>query len=312
MHLNCIGTWKGKNDEKYLAVEDEESGQIRCGMLMRLSPEKLVLHMSSNAQCDKLSPNSTYATDTYRFRHKKSQRNLAVCRFPEWLQGGYSDVTINGGKFIYKSSAPESGSAVSYCIDADENRVAVFSETLCEEAVGFHCFWFSSRSDSVVEFKTTGRFDNYKPDLCRNDQAFDRSSWAAMVAAKPDSVSCGYTGIYESPTKSGDSECYRMTVDCKQNSIMKVTAYECSTGITHDTTCAEKPKKPDSIKKLEVNEDIKDVRTVQGVSNVNVTNRRYYPSNKNVSYYRTVVYSKAPLSYLSVHLLPVIVILAVL
>ena len=77
-------------------------------------------------------------------------------------------------------------------------------------------------------------------------------------------------------------------------------------------TCAEKPKKPDSIKKLEVNEDIKDVRTVQGVSNVNVTNRRYYPSNKNVSYYRTVVYSKAPLSYLSVHLLPVIVILAVL
>ena len=61
---------------------------------------------------------------------EKSQRNLAVCRFPEWLQGGYSDVTINGGKFIYKSSAPESGSAVSYCIDADENRVAVFSETL--------------------------------------------------------------------------------------------------------------------------------------------------------------------------------------
>lgn len=56
-----------------------------------------------------------------------------------------------------------------------------------------------------------------------------------MVAAKPDSVSCGYTGIYESPTKSGDSECYRMTVDCKQNSIMKVTAYECSTGITHDS-----------------------------------------------------------------------------
>lgn len=40
-------------------------------MLMRLSPEKLVLHMSSNAQCDKLSPNSTYATDTYRFRHSQ-------------------------------------------------------------------------------------------------------------------------------------------------------------------------------------------------------------------------------------------------
>uniref|UniRef100_A0A0N5AIM2 Uncharacterized protein n=1 Tax=Syphacia muris TaxID=451379 RepID=A0A0N5AIM2_9BILA len=239
MHLNCIGTWKGKGPEQYMAVEDQETGEIRCAMLKRLSPEKLVLYMSGDAQCSGLSSNNSFPMDTYRLRQKKLRKNLAICQFPEWLQGQYNEVTIIGDTLTYNPNALQSSSAISYCIDADEDRIAVFSETLCEEVIGFHCFRFRTRSNSVIEFKTTDRYDSYKPDLCKDDTLFENSFWTAMVAAAPETVSCGYTGIFETALKEQDSECYRMTVDCKYDHIMRISAYNCVSGTIHDTRSYE-------------------------------------------------------------------------
>ncbi|VDM50304.1 unnamed protein product [Toxocara canis] len=233
MNLSCIGSWKGNAKESYIAVQDQDSKQIKCGVscavLMQSAPAETTVYLSKDASCNAVSSNRASAAEIYTFRQRKTRENWAACSFPEWLQGEYESVSITDRTFSYSARTSESVPTISYCVAIDGQRVAVFSESKCGEFVGFHCLWFRSRSDSLVEFKTTDRRDDDDGKLCSDESAFDFSPWTAIVAKQPDPVACGFEGTYVTPKHRRDTDCYSLIVECSKKHLMKITAFNCET-----------------------------------------------------------------------------------
>uniref|UniRef100_A0A7E4W7Z2 CUB domain-containing protein n=1 Tax=Panagrellus redivivus TaxID=6233 RepID=A0A7E4W7Z2_PANRE len=224
--LQCLGTWQDKDTGRFVAFYNPELRQHRCGKLV---PNKAgsALSISDDANCDRMPA----ALEKYTLFEKNTTYSFAPCRFPEWIQGEYDGLSVRHEHMRHHlSNAP---ALTSVCVEVDNEKILVFSETSCGEPLGYHCLWFRSRSNSVLEYRTTA-VSAQSMDMCRHESDFNASAWTTLVSRSPRRTPCAYFGTYSTPKEMRTVDCYNMTVDCATRDKFKLIAYHCSTGAVYD------------------------------------------------------------------------------
>ncbi|KHJ92225.1 hypothetical protein OESDEN_07893 [Oesophagostomum dentatum] len=215
MYLKCIGSFLGPNKERYIIVENEESEEYRCGLLVTSSTQELTVHFSNDSSCALLSSSTSF--ETYRLKPVKlinyfpsvqTEQISSPCQFPNWVRGDYDSLTVTADWLQYAQLGEGMVAVISRCVHVNEDRIMVYSETKCGEPIGYHCLWFAPRSESVIEFKTTTPRENANASACRH---------------------------YATPADLRADDCYKVDIGCKDRSAMKITATHCSTGTVFDS-----------------------------------------------------------------------------
>uniref|UniRef100_A0A0M3I9J9 Sema domain-containing protein n=1 Tax=Ascaris lumbricoides TaxID=6252 RepID=A0A0M3I9J9_ASCLU len=219
MNLSCIGSWTGRGKESYIAVEDEDSKQVKCGVLLQSSPAETTLYLSKDASCNSLSPNGAKVAEN-GFKANTNLLQLPKNRF-------LIQHEIRNPYQRYRIALQSMDNELAYSPNPN-GFILYHIEFQIGDFIGFHCLWFRSRSDSLVEFKTTDRHDDDDGKLCSDEKAFDFSPWTAIVAKRPDAVACGFEGTYVTPKHHRDTDCYSLSIDCTRKHIMKHVAIHVS------------------------------------------------------------------------------------
>ncbi|KAK6057481.1 hypothetical protein COOONC_04999, partial [Cooperia oncophora] len=67
------------------------------------------------------------------------------------------------------------------------------------------------------------------------DSEFAQWPWTAAVIKSVVPSPCGIVGKYTTPKELRSQDCYNVTVDCENQSIMEITASHCSTDVAFDS-----------------------------------------------------------------------------
>ncbi|KAE9415220.1 hypothetical protein Angca_001612, partial [Angiostrongylus cantonensis] len=231
MSLKCIGSFVGSVAERYIIVLNEESEEYRCGLLMPSTTQDIFVYFSKDSSCALLTENSAF--EKYSLTQVNSEHIASPCQFPSWIRGQYDSLTVTADWLQYDQLAEVA--VTSRCVHVNENRVLVYSETKCGEPLGYHCLWFSPRSESLIEFKTTTPRENANSTLCSTDGEFSQWSWTAAVINNPIPSSCGILGTYATPADLRTLDCFNVSIDCDDSTKMKITASHCSTDVIFDS-----------------------------------------------------------------------------
>ncbi|GMT13186.1 hypothetical protein PFISCL1PPCAC_4483, partial [Pristionchus fissidentatus] len=237
MSLSCLGSWPGLNDDEFVVFENLESQEFRCGLLKRQKDSTVSIGFSVDSSCAQLSslPVGTQAPEVYTFRPVIRNHFFAPCTFPEWLLGEYTTLSISHDLLEYSQSAGDSVPIVSRCVSVNGERMMVYSETKCGDALGFHCLWFRARSPSMIEFRTTLPQDSHNATICEDDSQFSDYPWSSASVRGPQPAACGIQGTFSTPSDLRHADCYNLTVDCSRNSRLQLTAFHCSSGVVFDS-----------------------------------------------------------------------------
>ncbi|TKR68442.1 hypothetical protein L596_024429 [Steinernema carpocapsae] len=238
--LRCLGSWTDKlASRRYVMLYNSETEDYKCGIFStNQNPGEIEIFFGSETRdCTRIDPSGFNAQEIYRFRTKSDSRSFSPCRFPEWIQGEYDSLKVSNDQLEYIQLAADSVPVSTYCVAVENQRVLVYSETKCGEPLGFHCLWFRPRSQSVLEYKTTS-FDPMIP-LCardfRDDKQFEANVWSAVLTKESEPVPCGFEGSFVTPKDLQQSDCYRVTYDCKAKESMKITSSYCDSGTVFDS-----------------------------------------------------------------------------
>ncbi|CAJ0605822.1 unnamed protein product [Cylicocyclus nassatus] len=233
MYLRCIGSFLGPQKERYIIVENEESEEYRCGLLVSSSTQELTIHFSNDSSCASLT--SSNAFETYNLKPIQSEQISSPCQFPTWVRGEYDSLTVTADWLQYAQLGEGTVAVVSRCVQVNEDRIMVYSETKCGESIGYHCLWFAPRSESLIEFKTTTPREELNTSACSSDEEFSHWPWTAAVVSNARPSSCSTIGLYATPADLHSEDCYDVNIGCNNSSGMKITASHCSTNIVFDS-----------------------------------------------------------------------------
>uniref|UniRef100_A0A914Y8Z9 Uncharacterized protein n=1 Tax=Panagrolaimus superbus TaxID=310955 RepID=A0A914Y8Z9_9BILA len=117
--------------------------------------------------------------------------------------------------------------------NAFEKYRFITSKRLRGESLGYHCLWFKSRSNSVIEFKTT-IIATEGNTVCRKEEEFAKAVWTTLISKTPKKSACAFFGSYSTPKEMQINDCYNLTVNCKKRNKFKIVAYHCQSGIAYD------------------------------------------------------------------------------
>ncbi|CAJ0963350.1 unnamed protein product, partial [Mesorhabditis belari] len=232
MSLRCLGSWKGQSGERFLIIENADNEEYRCG-LVHPSADHITVHFSNDSSCEHLNRHNAF--ETYRFKPTSLSKPLSPCEFPAWLHGQYTHLDVSAEQLQYNQGTSDSIPIVSYCVATHGERILVYSESKCGDALGYHCLWFRMRSDSVLEFRTTNPQETLNSTLCQNEKLFERTPWTSVSVKRPTTVSCGLEGVYRTPADMANDDCYSLEVDCNKRESLQLKAYHCASGIVFDT-----------------------------------------------------------------------------
>ncbi|KAK6738967.1 hypothetical protein RB195_020825 [Necator americanus] len=233
MYLKCVGSFRGPSNERYIILENEESEEYRCGLLVTSSSQELVIHFSNDSSCALLSASTAF--ETYRLRPVQSEQVSSPCQFPNWIRGEYDSLTVTADWLEYAPIGEGMVAVISRCVQLNEDRVMVYSETKCGEPLGYHCLWFAPRSESLIEFKTTTPREDSNSSICGADDEFAQWPWTAAVINNARPSTCGVVGQYATPIDLRTEDCYNVSVGCESESSIKITASHCSNDVVFDS-----------------------------------------------------------------------------
>uniref|UniRef100_A0AC35GWE1 Uncharacterized protein n=1 Tax=Panagrolaimus sp. PS1159 TaxID=55785 RepID=A0AC35GWE1_9BILA len=226
--LTCLGSWASIRNENFVALFDQDTRQYRCGKLTSGKNESQLI-VATDATCSKLESNIAF--EKYRLITKNKKQIIAACEFPEWLQGEYDGISIKAEEIRHR--LPNSPPLTSTCVEVDNERILVHTETSCGESLGYHCLWFKSRSNSIIEFKTT-IIATEGNTVCRKEEEFSKAVWTTLISKTPKKSACAFFGSYSTPKEMQINDCYNLTVNCKKRNKFKIVAYHCQSGIAYD------------------------------------------------------------------------------
>lgn len=232
MSLKCVGSFRGANGSQYIIVENEESEEYRCGMLVT-SDQIITVFFAKDSQCALLNENSAF--DIYKLQPVQTERVTTPCQFPKWIRGEYDSLTVTADWLQYAQVGQGTVAVLSRCVHIMDDRVLVYSETKCGEPLGYHCLWFSPRSQSLIEFKTTAPQEDANSTACSADDEFSQWPWTAAVINNAVPSPCGILGKFTTPRDLRTQDCYNVSVDCEDRSALKITASHCSTEVIFDS-----------------------------------------------------------------------------
>ncbi|XP_039310112.1 uncharacterized protein LOC105204366 isoform X2 [Solenopsis invicta] len=245
---NCLGSWPGPNNSKYLALWDSNASddrpQYRCGLYhVDNKRGKTYMAFSSDSSCTQDLDNSTNGYETLILSKSLNQKKVPdyvknhVATFPKWAQGLWEEsLIVNGTMTFTDLNGYNSYTFITVESNEDTGRYVVYSKDQCEQAA-FVCLMMRQRSENVLEFTIgishTGMILNplgYQNDLC-DDPNFDKPVW--MTQARIERIvesPCPITGQYTGMITDLSGMCAELSSNCNTREIMYFKVSDCESG----------------------------------------------------------------------------------
>lgn len=238
----CLGDWEGPNRDRYLALmdlrEDPESRpKYRCG-LYREEPGTGRVHvaLSSDSTCTTQLTSALSGYEMLVLTPVEEKRLPAVvdaarCRFPEWSQGPWERVRIEGGTFVFRDTTrfvTLTARCVSRQNSTPNDRLTVHAVTQCGEEL-YYCMWLRRRAFNVLEFRLgSSPSGQFSETLCDDPQQFKDTAWITQGKIHSTTLSaCPITGDYTGVIPGAAGLCARVASDCNNPDIMFYTVSNC-------------------------------------------------------------------------------------
>ncbi|KFM60337.1 hypothetical protein X975_02466, partial [Stegodyphus mimosarum] len=239
--FRCLGDWEGSNNDNYLALMDlrtdsEERSKFRCGMY-RVDPltGRVFVSLSADSTCQNQlrSPTDGYESLILTPFPEKSPPGPVLhahCRFPDWVQGKWEGMQVQGNIIVYKDHSRLQRYSLT-CLRREngisEDRFIVFSSTHCGEE-SYNCVWLKRRSLNVMEFQIGSQPSHLYSDTLCHDLQFNDDTWTTQGRVKSNQMfPCPITGDYTGILPENPGLCAKVASDCNNPDVMFYTVSNC-------------------------------------------------------------------------------------
>lgn len=155
------------------------------------------------------------------------------CRFPDWTQGRWERVRVEGNTFTFKDEVLTNFRAVtSSCIMRQNNsphdRFVVLSTNPRGEKE-FKCIWFKRRSPNILEFQYASKTSKEQDESLCDDINFITTNWITQgKKVVTTAVPCPIMGDFTGEIPGTNSQlCAKIASDCNNPDIMFYTVTSC-------------------------------------------------------------------------------------
>ncbi|XP_065217157.1 uncharacterized protein LOC135843266 [Planococcus citri] len=249
--FECLGSWDGPNQQRYLALFDTRTGtdprpQYRCG-LYREDPGSGTVYIafSSDSTCTTDLQNSQAGFETLILTKIKPRFPFQLagnrgCRFPSWTEGrwelvnvlgkifSYTDLTLFK-KYTFQCVEEEDGRDRIYSPYSDDERVLVVGRTECNEEM-YTCIWLKKRGENVLEFQLATETSQYPNNSLCSVQNFQSNVWITQGRKDLSTLSpCPILGEYIGQLPNVQANfCAKLSSNCLSQDTMYYTVSDCT------------------------------------------------------------------------------------
>ncbi|KAL3290191.1 hypothetical protein HHI36_023550 [Cryptolaemus montrouzieri] len=242
--FECLGSWNGVKDEGYVIFTDsrQQRPKYRCAVYeKKRETGRIFMALSNDSTCNTDLHNTTSGFETFILAPKQTipwPADVAsgTCIFPEWMQGVWEHIRVNGDTLIYQDHSSFKTYTIK-CAGLQEmkDKFLVYSRTQCDEE-NYKCIWIHKRTNNILEFQigTNSSDANNVFDLC-HDSNFMEDSWTTqgrittLAAPKTYSGMCPISGEYNGVITDSPDLCAKLWSDCNAE-IMYYQVSSCATG----------------------------------------------------------------------------------
>ncbi|KAF8782355.1 hypothetical protein HNY73_012651 [Argiope bruennichi] len=237
----CLGDWAGLNGERYIALMDlrdepQARPKYRCGLYRKdKTTGRVYVSLASDSTCINQLTSATVGYESLVLsplpdRSLPAQVEAAHCRFPEWSQGQWEHLVVNGNSFQFRDHTlfqDITGRCILRENTTPNDRFIVYTVTQCGEE-SYNCIWLQRRAPNVMEFQLGVEPSNtYSESLC-HDQQFPGEAWITEGRLhKIQIAACPIMGDYTGEVPGTHGLCAKVSSDCNNPDIMFYTVSNC-------------------------------------------------------------------------------------
>ncbi|XP_023230618.1 uncharacterized protein LOC111630705 [Centruroides sculpturatus] len=237
----CLGDWAGPMGDRYLALMDlrenpDARPKYRCGLYRQdKTTGRVYVSFSADSTC---TNQLASATDGYESliltplpnRSLPTQVETSRCKFPEWIQGQWEHIKVEGKIFTFRDSV-HFQTVSARCIRRQNNtpneRYVVYTVTQCGDE-SYNCLWLKRRGVNVLEFQFGSQPSKQYSDTLCSDRQFRQETWITQGRINMAQISpCPITGDYTGVVPGTTTLCAKVASDCNNPDIMFYTVSNC-------------------------------------------------------------------------------------
>lgn len=241
VRFKCLGDWRAnETGEKFLALleidpNDESGPKYRCGLFHEdEATGRAALTLSSDSTCQTNLYSASMGFESLQLRALPERPWPVVvrkgsCRFPEWSQGRWKDLSIAEAIMKHQSDV-DLQTYSSHCIqqsNKNQNRFLIYSRSNCGSSQ-YNCVWFEQRGVNILEYQLGLRPSTIpNSELCDNDNFLQRT-WNTQP--KRDFLtlsSCPIAGDYTGILPDNPNFCAKLSSDCNNPDVMFYSVSSC-------------------------------------------------------------------------------------
>ncbi|CAN8004115.1 unnamed protein product, partial [Ixodes hexagonus] len=235
----CLGDWENpRGGDRFLALMDlrqdpESRPRYRCG-LYREEPGtgRVYVSLSSDSTCSTQLSSATSGYESLILtpvgeRSLPAEVESAKCRFPDWSQGPWERVRVQGGTLVFRDTQ-RFVTLTARCVapQGSGDRIAVHGVTQCGEEL-YYCLRLRRRSLNVMEFQLGSSPSGHLSDNLCNDDQFKDTAWVTQGRAQASTAGCPITGDYTGVIPGTTGLCARVASDCNNPDVMFYSVSSC-------------------------------------------------------------------------------------
>ena len=228
----CLGSWQGEDGRKYLSLLDRVLPQVgeaarprwRCATYQE-DGARVLLTLSNDSTCDNLS---------HHFSLTKELRGAspllpgeAEVALPAWAQGAWDDVTVTGGRVVFRSRELLTTHHMTVLQDHNNHRYTVRLHTDCGQT-GYSCLSVRGRGDQaegrILQLQLGEILTERRDVECGEEEGAVRVRLTQLRHTQ----SCPMTGEWQGEIPDGEGLCARSVTQCETPHQMKYQVYSCA------------------------------------------------------------------------------------
>lgn len=264
--FHCLGDWEGPDGQRYVALMDTqatsrygvgdggnggdggERPRYRCALYEEdVESGHIRMALSSDSTCINQLRSPTDGYETMRLRPKfppawpshlrypaVAGRGGGECDFPEWMQGKWEHVHVDGGTMLlkdtrnfktYTAKCVGQGSEMAHM--EDRERFLVYARTQCGDE-HYKCVWLKDRGDNALEMQI-GLYTSptHNESLCEVENFLDRTWVTQGRQDVTETTPYPIVGEYSGVIPDTDGLCAKAYSDCNNPEIMFYTIFNC-------------------------------------------------------------------------------------
>lgn len=240
----CLGDWEGIEGQRYLALHDPMalSGdtadppqpRFRCAMYeVEEETGRVHLSLSHDSTCFNKLHSAWVGYETLVLtptppKPPVPEAASAKCTFPEWAQGQWENLLVEGNLATYTDLHSYKTYRV-FCLDTEiAGLVPVYTQSQCGTEA-FTCLAMQERSSNVMEFQISPDVkEQYEEGLCSSPASLTWDSWVTRGRVDRFKQSpCPVAGEYTGVIPDASVLCAKLYSDCNNPEIMFYTVFSC-------------------------------------------------------------------------------------